>query len=1062
MKHFASRMAGRAMCALVLMAAATMAGAATNDKEITKYVRQLGADDYYARERASKWLVEHGEDAAEALLKATKSTDLEVSTRAAEILHKLGSGVTSKTPKDIAAKLNAIHSGQGHQRQQALQTFPWTKPEAVKGLKRQYRLNPDAKSRQAMVGAIRPEWPGAVEFLKNCYKSEKDVDTRKAIARALGPRLRVIVTPLLMDGKLDEAERLLSDAMDNNRNRTLMYDWVALAALTGKLDARIKEYGAKIKEYETKAKAGNATARKKAEADGAAAKTVLARLKRARGDAPPPAPTVKPKDWATSTNLPHWQETLKKLKDIEKAALAKDPKRTSDHWHYARVAIYAGLAGDKKARQEAVAKMRSFVGKASKQYPFNDWHPVKAMVAAGATDQAVDELLRKKNVRLAHQMRTMQGRYVEANALLRKLADDDKPDGAVELAYMAEQLLELGDKKRAGRLAELALPALAVEEAKVEAEAAEIEKIAKDKRKNDHWRLAEAVGNRRATLRNARLSLIGVLGKTGKRGLCRKNADVVIKLLATDDEVGPTDTVYMARILNEAEQRGLAEANLRDNAKAPEYLEPVVDAAANMGFHELAFTSCAQLLRRVAAAPADDAGGKDKLGERRLAPVLGTFDSLFPKKEQAAAFCLLHLWNSGEKMRPDAMIKTLREVVEAKNGTAPFLAMVRQSAAKPPEKAPSRAAWLELLARACREMGEEKQAAALDDKAMTSGPSASQAVRVGDRLREAKQWAKAATAYGQAWQSKRIGLSPNSPMPLAENAPALFLRGWSLVRSGKEAEGRRLMRVAKFVPLGNAWSRLALADAMEKVGMRKEAREERLLTARLGSDSGSFEYSDGGGPVLLGAKNWAAAEMTYVSETLALLTGSSRQGPDYSLFRDAEVPALVRIRETMAAGRVDEAIKALREWMRKMPASSSVLMMFMHPLDKLGRKKEADELFQIAFKALRERCRRDPKDAVMRNTLAWVCAVSARELDAALTYAKEATKLRPNDSSLLDTLAEVHFQRGEFDKARQAALDALKASPGRAFIQKRLLDFSRPIAELKKDLGPRPPAIAMF
>ncbi|MCR5164067.1 MAG: hypothetical protein K6C40_08635 [Thermoguttaceae bacterium] len=51
------------------------------------------------------------------------------------------------------------------------------------------------------------------------------------------------------------------------------------------------------------------------------------------------------------------------------------------------------------------------------------------------------------------------------------------------------------------------------------------------------------------------------------------------------------------------------------------------------------------------------------------------------------------------------------------------------------------------------------------------------------------------------------------------------------------------------------------------------------------------------------------------------------------------------------------------------------------------------------------------------NTYAWLAANTERQLDKALKYAEEAVRLRPDSPGIRDTLATVHFARGDYEKA---------------------------------------------
>jgi tetratricopeptide (TPR) repeat protein len=63
-----------------------------------------------------------------------------------------------------------------------------------------------------------------------------------------------------------------------------------------------------------------------------------------------------------------------------------------------------------------------------------------------------------------------------------------------------------------------------------------------------------------------------------------------------------------------------------------------------------------------------------------------------------------------------------------------------------------------------------------------------------------------------------------------------------------------------------------------------------------------------------------------------------------------------------------------------------------------------------------------------RNDLAWLLATEGRDLDLALSLAREASRLRP-ESATLDTLGLVHIERGEVEAAVNV-LERAVAAPG--------------------------------
>src|SRR5690242_10452082 len=90
------------MCAIALAALSAAAPPAGPTKEqITKWVAQLGDNDFSVREEATKKLWEAGQAAEEPLRAVAKSEDAEVSRRARDILEKFRWGIFPDTPPKV-------------------------------------------------------------------------------------------------------------------------------------------------------------------------------------------------------------------------------------------------------------------------------------------------------------------------------------------------------------------------------------------------------------------------------------------------------------------------------------------------------------------------------------------------------------------------------------------------------------------------------------------------------------------------------------------------------------------------------------------------------------------------------------------------------------------------------------------------------------------------------------------------------------------------------------------------------------------------------------------------
>jgi tetratricopeptide (TPR) repeat protein len=122
-----------------------------------------------------------------------------------------------------------------------------------------------------------------------------------------------------------------------------------------------------------------------------------------------------------------------------------------------------------------------------------------------------------------------------------------------------------------------------------------------------------------------------------------------------------------------------------------------------------------------------------------------------------------------------------------------------------------------------------------------------------------------------------------------------------------------------------------------------------------------------------------------------------------------------------------------------MPGYSELVIAMVPELDRLGRKKEADELFKLVWDAYGAVVEKHPNSGWARYSAAWVAAGCRRELDAALTHAKKAVELDPELRSHQEALAEVHFRRGERDQALKLMRE-LAAADRRNHHYKRQLD----------------------
>jgi tetratricopeptide (TPR) repeat protein len=132
-----------------------------------------------------------------------------------------------------------------------------------------------------------------------------------------------------------------------------------------------------------------------------------------------------------------------------------------------------------------------------------------------------------------------------------------------------------------------------------------------------------------------------------------------------------------------------------------------------------------------------------------------------------------------------------------------------------------------------------------------------------------------------------------------------------------------------------------------------------------------------------------------------------------------------------------------------MPGGVEVPITAVPELERLGRKKEAAEVFDRAAAVYEKLCRDYPNCAWAHNSAAWLSACCRRNLEPALAHAEKAVKLAPGVAGHLDTLAEVHFQLGHKEKAVELQKKVMQMEPNKAYfrLQLKRLEAGDPAAE---------------
>ena len=275
---------------------------------VEELVKQLGADEFTAREQASEALWEIGKPAMKALEAAAKVGDYEVVWRAEQILKKFRIGIFPDTPKDIRGHLQNYSEGN----------------DSAKRL-----------SVQALLALGHNGFKATLHLLEH----EEDEKLKEYIRSRLMSQVSQFAPHLIRKGELDEAETYLRLAALNGR-RSSLSAYAAYVTVRGKLDQAIKDL--------KKDDAALTTAERRA----------LAWLYRGKGDLAAAIKVLGDEEQLKSLRRDllieagRWKELLVQIKDIDAA-----PTQQIGYWM-----TYARLAGDR----EQYEKLRDVLMKRAK------------------------------------------------------------------------------------------------------------------------------------------------------------------------------------------------------------------------------------------------------------------------------------------------------------------------------------------------------------------------------------------------------------------------------------------------------------------------------------------------------------------------------------------------------------------------------------------------------------------------------------------------------------------------------------------------------------------------
>jgi hypothetical protein len=387
---------------------------------------------------------------------------------------------------------------------------------------------------------------------------------------------------------------------------------------------------------------------------------------------------------------------------------------------------------------------------------------------------------------------------------------------------------------------------------------------------------------------------------------------------------------------------------------------------------------------------------------------------------------VLHAANKDED--PETRLRRIHRLMRPGTSGPPedfddLLEQTQQSAAT---HRTEEASYWHAIGTTCRRLGRNDAAAACFAKAPEYVP----AMRaLADLFAVEQSWEEAAAQYEAVWQFDH------------QQVGALYLAGDALRRCGHEDRGQELQGLAQRLSV-HGLVRHRLSTEMNERGLRDEAGEQWELLLKIGG-TGSWERNDaarqlGDRTFVVDPARTADLWQHYIFGTYPAQTHFTHDA--YYL----RMPMLIHKMRLLAAIRGqqwDVAAAELQLAQQPLPGDTPLVEEVVPLLDAAGQTSLGDAAVDRVVQHYQAATDRYPHMAYLHNNLAWAAARCHRRLDEALAHAEKAVALTPDHAGHIDTLAEVHFHRGDRDRAIQFSQKSVELRPGDTTLQRQLKRF---------------------
>ena len=212
--------------------------------------------------------------------------------------------------------------------------------------------------------------------------------------------------------------------------------------------------------------------------------------------------------------------------------------------------------------------------------------------------------------------------------------------------------------------------------------------------------------------------------------------------------------------------------------------------------------------------------------------------------------------------------------------------------------------------------------------------------------------------------------------------------------------------------------------------------------------------NDVAGPQVLDvmARTFNSAEGSLAERLLAALQAGDEAGGDA---RGKEAAALLVVKggggylggnDRLVDLRVDDHAAPIRELRRLYALHSAYFLPEIYirlgdQAAQVGARAKSEQEYSRVVDLYRRGIATFPKDPRLMNGLAWFYVKHRINLDEAFRLAGRARDLEPRSWQIVDTLAEIHYARGNLVQAHQLAMQALTLDPKNPYLRDQVARF---------------------